>query len=64
MSYSRSYSDVVSKTVTVHYNYPKSDTGGSDSKSVTVEIPVSWMYYVDTSPLTKVLIMQNVRLIC
>lgn len=53
MSYSRSYSDVVSKTVTVHYNYPKSDTGGSDSKSVTVEIPVSWDVHVDTSPFDK-----------
>ena len=53
MSYSRSYSGVVSKTITVSYSYPASQNGGSSSKSVTVDIPVSWDVYVDTNPFDR-----------
>lgn len=46
MSYTRRYSESVSKTVSI--SYPKSESGGS--KSVTVEIPVDVNIHVDTSP--------------
>jgi len=53
MSYSRSYQGVVSKTVSVPYSYPASQNGGSSSKSVTVEIPVSIGIDVDTNPFDQ-----------
>ncbi|MDR2466584.1 MAG: hypothetical protein LBD35_04250 [Prevotellaceae bacterium] len=53
MSYTRSYSGTVSKTVTVHYGYPASQNGGSGSKSVTVDIPVSVTVHVDTAPFDR-----------
>jgi hypothetical protein len=53
MSYTRRYSEVVSKTVTVNYSYPASQNGGSSSKTVTVDIPVSWDVHVDTNPFDQ-----------
>ncbi len=49
MSYTRSYRETVSKTVSV--SYPKSDSGGSTS--VTVDIPVDVNIHVDTNPFDK-----------
>jgi hypothetical protein len=49
MSYTRSYHEVVSKTVSV--SYPKSDSGGTTS--VTVDIPVDVNIHVDTLPFDK-----------
>jgi hypothetical protein len=49
MSYTRRYSETVSKTVTV--SYPKSDSGGSTS--VTVDIPVDVNILVDTNPFDR-----------
>ena len=49
MSYTRRYSETVSKTVSVPY--PKSDSGGS--KSVTVDIPVDVNIHVDTNPFDR-----------
>lgn len=46
MSYTRSYSEIVSRTVSVPY--PKSDSGGSTN--VTVDIPVDINILVDTRP--------------
>lgn len=46
MSYSRSYSETVSKTE--HYSYPASEHGGSGS--ITVTIPVDVNIHVDTIP--------------
>lgn len=48
MSYTRNYQETVSKTVTVRYDYPKSENGGSSSTTVTVDIPVSIDIDVDT----------------
>jgi len=49
MSYTRRYSETVSKTVSV--SYPKSDSGGN--KSVTVEIPVDVNIHIDTNPFDR-----------
>ena len=49
MSYSRSYSETVSRTVTV--DYPGSEHGGSTS--VTVDIPVEVNIHVDTNPFDR-----------
>jgi len=46
MSYTRRYSETVSETV--HYSYPATQNGGSDSK--TVHIPVDINIHVDTMP--------------
>lgn len=57
MSYTRNYRETVSKVVskTVSYNYPKSDTGGSDSIYVEIlaEIPVDVNIHVDTNPFDR-----------
>jgi hypothetical protein len=50
MSYTRRYSEVVSKTVTVNYSYGASEHGGSGSKTVTVDVPVDVNIHVDTHP--------------
>jgi hypothetical protein len=55
MSYSRRYSETVSKTVTV--SYPSSQNGGS--KSVTVSIPVDVNIHVDTIPFDSSIISCN-----
>ncbi len=49
MSYTRRYSETVSKTVSV--SYPKSESGGSTS--VTVDIPVEVNIEVDTNPFDR-----------
>lgn len=49
MSYSRRYSETVSKTVSV--SYPSSQNGGSTS--VTVDIPVEVNIHVDTNPFDR-----------
>jgi len=49
MSYTRRYSETVSKTVSV--SYPSSQEGGSTS--VTVDIPVDVNIHVDTSPFDR-----------
>jgi hypothetical protein len=49
MSYSRSYSETVSTTVSV--DYPSSEHGGSTS--VSVDIPVEVNIYVDTDPFDR-----------
>jgi hypothetical protein len=53
MSYTRRYSEVVSKTVSVSYSYPASQSGGSGSTSVTVSIPVDVNIHVDTDPFDR-----------
>ncbi len=57
MSYSRTYRETVSgsKTVTVYYDYPASENGGSSSESVTVDIdiPVTIDIDVDTNPFDR-----------
>jgi len=57
MSYTRSYSETVYKVVSknVHYNYPASENGGSDSIYVEIEaeIPVDVNIHVDTSPFDR-----------
>ena len=53
MSYTRRYSEVVSKTVYVSYSYPASQSGGSGSKAVTVDIPVDVNIHVDTDPFDR-----------
>jgi hypothetical protein len=53
MSYTRRYPEVVSKQVTINYNYPASERGGSSSKTVTVEIPFEVKIRVDTDPFDR-----------
>lgn len=57
MSYTRTYHETVSgsKSVTVHYDYPASENGGSSSETVTVDIdiPVTIDIDVDTSPFDR-----------
>ena len=57
MSYTRSYSETIYKTVSknVHYNYPASENGGSDSVYVEMEaeVPVDINIHVDTSPFDR-----------
>lgn len=57
MSYTRSYRETVYQRVseTVHYNYPASENGGSDSVYVELEaeIPVEIDIYVDTEPFDR-----------
>lgn len=57
MSYSRTYHETVSgsKSVTVHYDYPASENGGSSSETVTVDIdiPVTIDIDVDTNEFDK-----------
>ena len=49
MSYSRTYQEIVSKSVSVSYNYPASDRAGTIHDVVTVDIPVTIDIDVDTS---------------
>ncbi len=49
MSYTRRYSETVSKTITV--SYPEVKGGGS--KSVTVDIPIDVNIHVDTNPFDQ-----------
>jgi len=57
MSYSRTYHETVSgsKSVTVQYDYPASENGGSSSETVTVDIdiPVTIDIDVDTNPFDQ-----------
>jgi len=57
MSYTRSYSETIYKVVSknVHYNYPASENGGSDSVYVEIEaeVPVDINIHVDTSPFDR-----------
>lgn len=63
MSYSRTYHETVSgsKTVTVHYDYPASENGGTGSETVTVDIdiPVTIDIDVDTIPFDRSISFAN-----
>ena len=53
MSYTRSFSEVVSGSRTVNVSYPASEHGGSTSVSVDVSIPVNIAIAVDTRPFDQ-----------
>ncbi len=53
MSYTRSYSEVVSGSTTVRISYPSSESGGTVSETVTIDIPVNIQIHVDTSPFDE-----------
>jgi len=50
MSYSKNYSTSVSYSGSVHYSYPKSDSGGSGTAYYQGSIPVNVTIHVDTDP--------------